>query len=114
MAKSVQDIMNMIRDNDIKMVDLNEKNVDVTVVEMKQYLMNNIVHANRSMLLWLMSGMGSPTDKISDKLDEKIKVYTSTKLLAFKENQAFLHFFEVRFSRKNDGKWTRCCEVPYD
>ena len=75
-----------------------EKDVDVTVVEMKKYLMNNIVHANRSMLLWLMSGMGSPTDKMSDKLDKKIKVYTSTKLLSFKENEALLEANKERIS----------------
>ena len=67
-----------------------EKDVNVTIVEMQKYLMNNIVHANRSMLLWLMSGMGSTTDKSSDKLNKKVKVYTSSKVLEFRENEALL------------------------
>jgi len=75
-----------------------EKDVQVTVVEMQKYLMNNIVHANRSMLLWLMSGMGSTTDKVSDKLSKKVKVYTSSKILEFKENEALLEANKERIN----------------
>ena len=65
-----------------------ENDVQVTIVEMQKYLMNNIVHSNRSMLLWLMSGMGSTTDKVNDRLNRKVKAYTSSRLVSFKEDEA--------------------------
>ena len=60
--------------------------------------MNNIVHSNRSMLLWLMSGMGSDTDKVNDRLNKKIKVYTSSKILEFKEDGALLEINKDRIN----------------
>ena len=75
-----------------------ENDVQVTIVEMQKYLMNNIVHSNRSMLLWLMSGMGSTTDKVNDRLNRKVKAYTSSKVMAFKENEALLEVNKERIN----------------
>ncbi len=45
-----------------------EKDLDITVIEMLPHLMTGVVHANRSMLLWMMMGRGSPTGKDEDIL----------------------------------------------
>ena len=75
-----------------------ENDVQVTIVEMQKYLMNNIVHSNRSMLLWLMSGMGSTTDKVNDRLNRKVKAYTSSRVLSFKEDEALLEVNKERIN----------------
>ncbi|QCX33210.1 FAD-dependent oxidoreductase [Caloramator sp. E03] len=68
-----------------------EKNVDVTVVEMLPNLMTGVVHSNRSMLLWLMMGLGSPTGKKEDILKNPIKAYTSSKVVKFEENKVYIN-----------------------
>ncbi|SKA77707.1 2-enoate reductase [Caloramator quimbayensis] len=68
-----------------------EKNVDVTVVEMLPNLMTGVVHSNRSMLLWLMMGLGSPTGKKEDVLKNPIKAYTSSKVIKFEENKVYIN-----------------------
>ena len=75
-----------------------ENDVQVTIVEMQKYLMNNIVHSNRSMLLWLMSGMGSTTDKVNDRLNRKVKAYTSSRVVSFKEDEALLEVNKERIN----------------
>ena len=67
-----------------------EKNVDVTVIEMLPDLMTGMVHANRSMLLWLMAGMGSTSDKIDDRLKNPIKSYTASKVVRFNEGKVII------------------------
>lgn len=75
-----------------------ENDVQVTIVEMQKYLMNNIVHSNRSMLLWLMSGMGSTTDNVNDRLNRKVKAYTSSRVVSFKEDEALLEVNKERIN----------------
>ena len=75
-----------------------ENDVQVTIVEMQKYLMNNIVHSNRSMLLWLMSGMGSTTDKVNDRLNRKVKAYTSSRVVSFKGDEALLEVNKERIN----------------
>lgn len=65
---------------------------------MQNHLMNNIVHSNRSMLLWLMSGMGSTTDKVNDRLNRKVKAYTSSRVVSFKEDEALLEVNKERIN----------------
>jgi 2-enoate reductase len=60
--------------------------LEVTVVEMLPELMNDAVHANRSMMLWLMMGRGSVSDKPEDRLKIPVKAYTASKLTAIKED----------------------------
>lgn len=67
-----------------------EKGIDVTVVEMLPDLMTGVVHANRSMMLWMMMGKGSPTGNKNDILKEPIKAYTSTKVEKFEGNKVYL------------------------
>jgi 2-enoate reductase len=67
-----------------------EKGVEVTVVEMLPDLMSGVVHANRSMLLWMMMGKGSPSGKKADALKIPIKAYVSSKVIEFNKNQVII------------------------
>lgn len=67
-----------------------EKGVEVTVVEMLPDLMSGVVHANRSMLLWMMMGKGSPSGKKADALKIPIKAYVSSKVIGFNKNQVII------------------------
>ena len=67
-----------------------EKDLEVTVVEKEDDLMEGVVHANRSMLLWMMMGKGSPTDEKADELDKPIEAYTSSQVIKFKGGKAYL------------------------
>jgi 2-enoate reductase len=78
-----------------------EKGVEVTVVEMLPALMNGVVHANRSMLLWLMMGGGSPSDKPKDRLKQPVRVYTSSKVVRFEGGKVF-----IKANRKRKDPYT--------
>lgn len=67
-----------------------EKQKEVTVVELLPDLMTGVVHANRSMLLWMMMGKGSPTDKSEDVMKNPIKAYTSSKAVKFSDGSVFM------------------------
>ena len=58
-----------------------EKGVEVTVVEMLPNLMTGVVHANRSMLLWMMMGKGSPSGRPEDVLAKPVQAFTSSKVV---------------------------------
>ena len=64
--------------------------LEVTVVEMLPELMNDAVHANRSMMLWLMMGKGSVSDKLEDRLTIPVKAYTASKVTAIKAGEVVL------------------------
>lgn len=67
-----------------------ERNIAVTVIEMLPELMNGVVHANRSMLLWMMMGNGGPSGKRDDAIKNPIDVYTSSKIMKLDENKAYI------------------------
>lgn len=73
-----------------------EKGVEVTVVEMLPELMTGVVHANRSMLLWMMMGKGSPTGKNRVPFNP-IKAYTSSRIVKFSDRQAYILANRKRF-----------------
>lgn len=67
-----------------------EQGKNVTIVEMLPDLMKGVVHANRSMLLWMMMGKGSPTNKQEDLLDKPIRAFTSSKVVKFEEGKVYI------------------------
>lgn len=67
-----------------------EKGVEVTVIEMLPDLMTGVVHANRSMLLWMMMGKGSPSGKAEDAIKTPIKAYTSSRVVRFEEDKVYI------------------------
>jgi|LSQX01.2.fsa_nt_gb 2-enoate reductase len=60
-----------------------EKGLEVTVVEMQPNLMTGMVHANRSMMLWMMMGKGSPSGKQRDTLETPVKAFTASRVVKF-------------------------------
>ncbi|HEY8344749.1 MAG TPA: FAD-dependent oxidoreductase [Bacillota bacterium] len=60
-----------------------ERGVEVTVVEMLPNLMTGTVHANRSMLLWMMMGKGSSSGKQDDALQNPVTAFTSSRVVRF-------------------------------
>lgn len=81
-----------------------EKDVEVTVIEMLPNLMDGVVHANRSMMLWMMMGKGSPTDKKEDCLKTPVKAFVSSKVVKFEEGKVFI---EANIKRKDPfTPWT--------
>lgn len=60
-----------------------EKGLKVTIVEMLPNLMTGMVHANRSMLLWMMMGKGSPSGKQKDTLKTPVKAFTASRVVKF-------------------------------
>lgn len=58
-----------------------EQGMEVTVVEMLPNLMTGVVHANRSMLLWMMMGKGSPSGRPEDVLAKPVQAFTSSKVV---------------------------------
>src|SRR5690606_18772147 len=58
-----------------------EKGLEVTVVEMQPNLMTGMVHANRSMMLWMMMGKGSPSGKQRDTLETPVKAFTASRVV---------------------------------
>ena len=75
-----------------------EKGLDITVVEMLPHLMTGVVHANRSMLLWMMMGNGSPTGKEEDILKKPIKSYTSSMITKFEGNKVYIETNKERIN----------------
>jgi 2-enoate reductase len=71
--------------------------LEVTVVEMLPELMNDAVHANRSMMLWMMMGRGSVSDKAEDCLKIPVKAYTASKITSIKADGVVL--------ASNTGRW---------
>ncbi len=67
-----------------------EKGLEVTVIEMLPELMTGVVHANRSMLQWLMMGSGTNTGKAEDKLKVPVKAYTSSKVCKFDNSKVLI------------------------
>lgn len=78
-----------------------EKGLEVTVVEMLPVLMKGVVHANRAMLLWLMMGKGSPTDRKEDVLKVPVKAYVSSKVYKFEEGKVY-----IKANRKRKDPYT--------
>ncbi|MCP4675777.1 MAG: NAD-binding protein, partial [Deltaproteobacteria bacterium] len=81
-----------------------EKDVEVTVIEMLDNLMEGVFHANRSMLLWMMMGQGSPSDKSADRLARPVKAYASSKV--FKVEEGKIHFRANRKRKDPFTPWT--------
>ncbi|MDI6619104.1 MAG: FAD-dependent oxidoreductase [Clostridiales bacterium] len=67
-----------------------EKGMDVTVVEMLPNVMTGVVHANRAMLLWLMSGMGSPSGNKKDAIKIPVKIYNASKVVKFGNGKTYI------------------------
>ncbi len=67
-----------------------EQGLEVTVVEMLPHLMTGTVHANRSMLLWMMMGKGAPSGRQEDVLQVPVKVFTSSKVVRFAKGKTFI------------------------
>jgi 2-enoate reductase len=67
-----------------------EKGLEVTVVEMLPDLMTGVVHANRSMLLWLMMGRGSTSGNPQDKLNQPIRAYTASRVCKFENGKVII------------------------
>lgn len=78
-----------------------EKGIDVTIVEMLPNLMTGVVHANRSMLLWMMMGKGSPTGRKEDAIKEPITAYVASKVVKFSEGKVF-----IKANRKRANPFT--------
>ncbi|HBK69620.1 MAG TPA: NADH:flavin oxidoreductase [Firmicutes bacterium] len=67
-----------------------ERGLEVTVVEMLPNLMTGTVHANRSMLLWMMMGKGSPSGRQEDVLKAPVKAFTSSKVHRLAAGKVFI------------------------
>lgn len=74
------------------------------MVEMLPDLMTGVVHSNRSMLLWMMMGKGSPTDNEKDVIIKPIEVYTASR--AYKFNEGKLYIKANRKRRNPFTPWT--------
>ncbi|HEY5561491.1 MAG TPA: FAD-dependent oxidoreductase [Clostridiaceae bacterium] len=75
-----------------------EKALQVTIVEMLPNVMTGVVQANRSMLLWMMMGDGSPTNKEKDKLKDPVKIYNASQVVKFENGKVFI---KANKGRKN-------------
>ncbi len=75
-----------------------EKDAEVTVVEMLPELMTGTVHANRSMLLWLMMGKGAFKNSDKRPLRVPVKAFVATKAESIE--QGMLHL-KANLKRKN-------------
>ena len=67
-----------------------EKQMQVTVVELHDDLMKGVVHANRSMLLWLMMGRGGPSGRPEDVLKTPVQAFTSSRPVRFESGRVIL------------------------
>lgn len=67
-----------------------QKGVEVTIVEKQAELMTGVVHANRAMMLWMLAGMGSPSDSGEDVLPRPVQAYTSTEAVKVVGKQIYL------------------------
>lgn len=66
-----------------------EKGVEVIIIEMLPELMKGVVHANRSMLLWMMMGKGSPSGKVLENITP-VKAYPASKVVKFEEGKVII------------------------
>lgn len=73
-----------------------EKGLEVTIIEKQADLMIGVVHANRSMLLWMLAGMGSPSDASQDVLLQPVRAYTSTEAVKVVGSQIYLQAHRQR------------------
>lgn len=78
-----------------------EKGLEVTVVEMLPNLMTGVVHANRSMLLWMMMGKGAPSGKEKDAIKTPVKVYNASKVVKISEGKV-----HIKVNRKRKDQYT--------
>ncbi len=78
-----------------------EKNMQITLVGKNRELMPEMVSANRSQMLWMMMGKGSPSGKTEDALKEPVKVYTASKVVAFSEGTA-----HIKANKKRNDPYT--------
>lgn len=78
-----------------------EKGVEVTIIERLPELMKGVVHANRSMLLWMLMGKGSPSGKAEDVLTQPVKAYTASEV--FKADPQNLY---IKANRKRPDPYT--------
>ncbi|UGV41560.1 FAD-dependent oxidoreductase [Methanococcoides orientis] len=67
-----------------------EKGLNVAVVGKNKDLIPKTVMANRSQMLWMMMGKGSPSGKKDDLLREPITAYNTTEVIRFSGNKAYL------------------------
>lgn len=67
-----------------------EQGVAVTVVELQDELMKGVVHANRSMLLWMMMGRGGPSGRPGDVLPQPVQAFISSRVVEFADGQVVI------------------------
>ena len=67
-----------------------EKGLEVTVVEMQPNLVTSMVQANRSMMLWMMMGKGSPSGKQRDTLEAPVKAFTASRVVKFAQGKVVI------------------------
>ena len=67
-----------------------EKGLEVTVIEMLPNIMTGVVHANRSMLLWMMMGNGAPSGHVEDAIKVPIKVYNASKVVKLEKGKVHI------------------------
>ncbi|MEL4305411.1 FAD-dependent oxidoreductase [Methanococcoides sp. LMO-2] len=67
-----------------------EKGLNVTVVGKNRDLIPKTVMANRSHMLWMMMGKGSPSGKKDDVLKEPVTAYNASEVVRFSGNKATL------------------------
>ncbi|NOQ48094.1 MAG: NADH:flavin oxidoreductase, partial [Methanococcoides sp.] len=67
-----------------------EKDLNVVVVGKNKDLLPKTVMANRSQMLWMMMGEGSPSGKKDDALKKPIKAYNASEVIRFSGNKAYL------------------------
>ncbi|MHB9059482.1 MAG: FAD-dependent oxidoreductase [Bacillota bacterium] len=67
-----------------------ERGLEVTVVEMLPDLMKGVVHANRAMLLWMMMGRGSPSDRAGDALANPVRAYTAARVVRLEPGRVLI------------------------
>lgn len=75
-----------------------EKGVRVTIVGKNKDILPDTVLANRSQILWMMMGRGSPSGKDKDVLREPIKVYNASEVVKFARGKAYI---KANRDRKN-------------
>lgn len=81
-----------------------ERGLEVTVVEMLPDLMKGVVHANRAMLLWMMMGRGSPSDRPGDALAKPVRAYTASRVVGLEPGRVLI---EANHGRGNPfTPWT--------
>ncbi len=59
-------------------------------MELRDELMKGVVHANRSMLLWLMMGRGGPSGRPEDVLQTPVQAFTSSRAVRFEKGRVIL------------------------